>query len=90
MMRRRRKREREISVLYSSSYEMPNFRVFVGTYERLLIALDVNHTNNEYSMTLSVGYATHIGCIKALAVSSNGRYLATGSSDEKIKCKNSL
>ncbi|KAI9096965.1 WD40-repeat-containing domain protein [Phlyctochytrium arcticum] len=59
-----------------------DFRLIVGTYERLLYGLDVK-TTGEGSIEPVFIYPAHISCIKALA--ANSRFLATGSTDEHVK-----
>lgn len=77
---------------------MVDFRVFVGSYERLLYGIDCawnpipesaaevdEEEFNEptLSCSLRVALPAHIGCIKAL--SCNSRHLCSGSTDETLK-----
>lgn len=63
------------------------FRVFLGSYERLLYGLDVECGDEEYIWKLTTAYAPHIGPIQS--ITSSSKYLATGSSDEIIKLRSS-
>ncbi|KAI8920331.1 WD40-repeat-containing domain protein [Powellomyces hirtus] len=69
-----------------------DFRIIVGTYERLLYGIDAIRTTSpdappSTALPLSLNpvfiYPAHISCIKAAAATH--RFLATGSTDEHIK-----
>lgn len=64
---------------------MPDFRIFLGTYEHSLVGLDATWSPDADSIELKmvVAYSTHIGSLKCIAV--GGQYLASGSTDEVIK-----
>ncbi|ORY38769.1 WD40 repeat-like protein, partial [Rhizoclosmatium globosum] len=57
----------------------------LGSYERLLFGLDVTTTEEGFKVTQTFTYPAHISSIKAIAVSANAKYLATGASDEHVK-----
>ncbi|TPX71212.1 hypothetical protein SpCBS45565_g01279 [Spizellomyces sp. 'palustris'] len=69
--------------------EQYEFRIIVGTYERLLYGLDVRpaaasaDAQSSFTVTTVFIYPAHISCIKAVATSP--RFLATGSTDEHVK-----
>lgn len=66
---------------------MTRFTIFLGTYERLLVGLEVHfdRTSSEGpSLKMTTGYAAHLGSIKTLAIADH-HFLATGSTDEMIK-----
>ncbi|KAI9013078.1 WD40-repeat-containing domain protein, partial [Gaertneriomyces semiglobifer] len=67
-----------------------DFRIIVGTYERLLYGLNVRRiadpaldSVDRFTVKPVFIYPAHITCIKAAATSS--RFLATGSTDEHVK-----
>ncbi|KAJ3166308.1 p21-activated protein kinase-interacting protein 1-like protein [Geranomyces variabilis] len=66
-----------------------DFRLIVGTYERLLYGIDATRpaeaspADNAITLTPVFIYPAHISCIKAAATTH--RFLATGSTDEHIK-----
>ncbi|KAJ3074707.1 hypothetical protein HDU98_010501 [Podochytrium sp. JEL0797] len=65
-------------------------RIVLGSYERLLYGLDVTAPTPEdeasaYKVTQTFTYPAHIASIKTIAVTSDAKRLATGSSDEHVK-----
>ncbi|KAI8371985.1 WD40-repeat-containing domain protein [Choanephora cucurbitarum] len=62
-----------------------DFRVIVGTYERLLFGLNANWLENEEKVKLEPVFIipAHTACIRTVAV--GGHFLASGSSDEIIR-----
>ena len=66
--------------------------LYFGSYERLLIGVDIISPSSTETakLKMTVGYAAHIGSIRSIGCSSNDesggkQYLATGSTDESIK-----
>ncbi|KAJ1955991.1 60s ribosome biogenesis protein mak11, partial [Dipsacomyces acuminosporus] len=60
-----------------------SFLVAAGTYERILYGLEGRFVGERLTLNPQFIFPAHIGCIKA--VSTGGRYLASGSTDEVIK-----
>lgn len=65
------------------------FSVVAGSYERLLYGLEgtVTPTETGYDFNLEpmFMFPAHVSCIKAVAASPGGKWLATGSADEIVK-----
>ncbi|KAH8833257.1 WD40-repeat-containing domain protein [Flagelloscypha sp. PMI_526] len=70
----------------TSSSTTTNFMVVAGSYEKLLYGLEgsVSETD-DWSLKPVFIFPAHVSCIKAVAASSGGKWLATGSTDEIIK-----
>lgn len=76
----------------SASFLPKNFKIVVGTYEKLLYGLegsffdDDNKLDPEPKLTPLFIFPAHVSCLKAVAASPlGGKWLATGSADEIIK-----
>ncbi|CEG73450.1 hypothetical protein RMATCC62417_08829 [Rhizopus microsporus] len=72
-----------VSALLTAEEE--DFRVIVGTYERLLYGLNVNWIQEKTKLRLEPIFIipAHTGCIRTVSV--GGHFLASGSSDEIIR-----
>ncbi|KAG6334172.1 hypothetical protein ID866_4919 [Astraeus odoratus] len=66
-----------------------SFKVVAGSYEKLLYGLEGTASSSENGYELSLRpifiFPAHVSCIKAVAASPGGKWLATGSADEIIK-----
>ncbi|KAI7908055.1 WD40-repeat-containing domain protein [Cokeromyces recurvatus] len=62
-----------------------DFRIIVGTYERLLFGINANWNDNKTQLKLEPIFIipAHTGCIRTVSV--GGHFLASGSSDEIIR-----
>ncbi|XP_064625471.1 p21-activated protein kinase-interacting protein 1-like isoform X2 [Lineus longissimus] len=58
--------------------------IIAGTYEELTLGFSLQKIDEGYALNPSFTDHSHVGCVRAAAVSSKG-VLATGSSDETIK-----
>ncbi|KAJ2727201.1 60s ribosome biogenesis protein mak11 [Coemansia sp. Benny D115] len=72
-----------IPSLAASQPARESFLVCAGTYERLLYGLEARFAGDQLAFSAQFIIPAHIGCIKA--VSTGGRYLASGSTDESIR-----
>lgn len=65
------------------------FKVVAGSYERLLYGLEGTVTPKESGYEIHIEpifiFPAHVSCIKAVAASPGGKWLATGSADEIVK-----
>jgi WD40 repeat protein len=60
--------------------------IVAGSYEKLLYGLEGSISDiSDWSLKPVFIFPAHVSCIKAVAASSNGKWLATGSADEIIK-----
>jgi WD40 repeat protein len=69
---------------------MVKFTVFAGSYERLLIGIDVtfNEETGKADMVHSIGFSAHTASIRSMAINQKLGLMATGSNDEVIKLYN--
>ncbi|RXK37655.1 hypothetical protein M231_05067 [Tremella mesenterica] len=63
------------------------FIIVAGSYEKLLYGIEGSFRPGEHKPTLKpiFIFPAHLGCVKAVAASPGGKWLATGSEDEFIK-----
>ena len=61
--------------------------IIAGSYEKLLYGLQVSYESGSTKPTLKpiFIFPAHLACVKAVAASPGGKWLATGSEDEFIK-----
>lgn len=67
--------------------ESPTFKIIAGSYEKLLYGLEGKYASGSDVPTLEpiFIFPAHLACVKAVAASPTGKWLATGSEDEFIK-----
>lgn len=67
--------------------ETPTFKIIAGTYEKLLYGLEGKYPSGSDKPTLEpiFIFPAHLACVKAVAASPTGKWLATGSEDEFVK-----
>lgn len=67
--------------------ETPTFKIIAGTYEKLLYGLEGKYPSGSDMPTLEpiFIFPAHMQCVKAVAASPTGKWLATGSEDEFVK-----
>ncbi len=63
------------------------FVIIAGSYEKLLYGLEGSYKSNSGKPTLKpiFIFPAHLACVKAVAASPGGKWLATGSEDEFVK-----
>lgn len=64
-----------------------SFVVVAGSYEKLLYGIEGTYAPGEDKPTLKpiFIFPAHLACVKAVAASSSGKWLASGSEDEFVK-----
>lgn len=65
----------------------PTFKIMAGSYEKLLYGLEGSYPAGSDVPVLEpiFIFPAHMACVKAVAASAGGKWLATGSEDEFIK-----
>ncbi|KAJ3794223.1 WD40 repeat-like protein [Lentinula aff. detonsa] len=74
----------------ASSSTLPStFKIVAGSYEKLLYGLEgstsIENDDIKFHLKPIFIFPAHVSCIKAVAASPGGKWLATGSADEIIK-----
>jgi protein MAK11 len=71
--------------------DLPPFLVIAGSYEKLLYGLQgsfgpsASDDQPEATLEPTFIFPAHLACVKAIAASPGGKWLATGSEDEFVK-----
>ncbi|KAK4686503.1 protein MAK11, partial [Tremellales sp. Uapishka_1] len=67
--------------------DSPTFKIIIGTYEKLLYGLEGSYPPGATTPTLKpiFIFPAHLACVRAVAASPGGKWLATGSEDEFVK-----
>jgi hypothetical protein len=71
--------------------DLPPFLVIAGSYEKLLYGLQgsfgpsASDDQPEVTLEPTFIFPAHLACVKAIAASPGGKWLATGSEDEFVK-----
>lgn len=73
-----------------SSAVLPlTFKIVAGSYEKLLYGLEgstsIENDEVKFHLKPMFIFPAHVSCIKAVAASPGGKWLATGSADEIVK-----
>lgn len=72
-----------------STSSSPSFKIVAGSYEKLLYGFEgfitVAEDGCSYHLKPVFIFPAHVSCIKAVAASPGGKWLATGSADEIVK-----
>ena len=76
-----------LSAALSTQTPASSFVIIAGSYEKLLYGLEGSYESDSVNPTLKpiFIFPAHLACVKAVAASPGGKWLATGSEDEFVK-----